>query len=166
MAELTLREAAARLDLSPLETLLQCALHGVPCESGRVDEEVLPLLGSVHAPVSDREADRHEATPGDESDEERRLRIVRRILERMSGMGKYWPARSEKRATARGLAGQDIGLALRAVDALLDAGLLREEHSGHEPRVGLDGDRRREIADIVAGRAIANEQLRTWVTDG
>jgi hypothetical protein len=166
MAELTLREAAARLDLSPLEILLQCALHGVPCESGRVDEEVLPLLGSVHAPVSDREADRHEARQDDESDEERRLRIVRRILERLSGMGKYWPARTEKRATARGLEGPDVGLALRAVDALLDAGLLREEHSGHEPRVGLEGDRRREIADIAGGRPIEDEQLRTWVAEG
>ncbi len=166
MAELTLREAAARLNLSQLEILLQCALRGVPCESGRVDEEVLPLLGSIHAPVSDREEDEHEATPGDERDDERRLRVVRRILERLSGMGKYWPARTEKRATARGLAGPEVGLALRAVDALLDAGLLREEHSGHEPRVGLDGDRRREIADIVAGRAIEDEQLRTWVAEG
>jgi hypothetical protein len=165
MANLTLPDAATRLDLSPLEVVLQCSLHGIPCDAGFVDETVLPLLGSVHL-ASSEGVDQVAEALEDETDEQRRLRIVCRILERLSGMGKYWPARTEKRATARGLAGSDVGLALRAVDALLDCGLLREEHSGHEPKVGLDGNRRREIADMVAGRPPVDERLRSWIAAG
>ena len=167
MGDVSLREAAARLDLSPLEVVLRCSLRGVPCATGTVDEDALPIIGTVHQPdlgedgVSD-------AAPveGDETEEEARLRVVRRVLERLSTMGKFWPAGSERRATARGLAGSDVGLALRAVDVLIICGLMQEEHRGHEPRVGLAGSRRHEIADIVAGEPIVDEELRSWIEEG
>lgn len=168
MAQLTLGEAAERLALSPLQVLVACALRGISCPAGMLDEEVLPALGAVRAPADD-EADvaPHEGSMGEEADRERRLRIVRRILEKLSTMGKFWPARTEKRSTARGLAGPDVGLALRAVEVLRDCGFLIEEtHGGHEPRVGLDGTRRREIADVVAGRPITNEPLHEWIDKG
>lgn len=168
MAHLTLVEAAERLAMSPLQVLVGCALRGLPCPAGMLDEEVLPALGAVRSPADDEDdADPHEGSAGEEVDLERRLRIVRRILEKLSNMGKFWPARTEKRSTARGLAGPDVGLALRAVEVLRDCGLLIEEtHGGHEPRVGLDGTRRREIADLVAGRPIANGQLQEWLEKG
>lgn len=168
MTDLSLLEAAERLDLSPLEVVVRCVLRGFPCETGLLDEGLLPLLGTpraTEAPVAANEVPGNET--GDETDAERRRRIVHRILERMTTMGMWWPARTEKRATARGLEGADVGLALRAVDALLDCGLMIvEQHGSHEPKVGLDGDRRPEIADIVAGKPIAVAELRDWTAQG
>jgi hypothetical protein len=169
MAALTLRDAAERLAMSPLQVVVYCALRGIPCQGGMLDEEVLPALGSVHVAAAEPEGATalHEGPVGEETDEERRLRVVRRILEKLSTMGKFWPARTEKRSTARGLAGSDVGLALRAAEALHECGLLIEEvHGGHESRVGLDGSRRREIADIVAGRPVLSEELRKWIDEG
>jgi hypothetical protein len=48
MAALTLHDAAERLAMSPLQVVVHCALHGIPCQAGILDEEVLPALGSVH----------------------------------------------------------------------------------------------------------------------
>lgn len=167
MGDVSLREAAARLDLSPLEVVLRCSLRGVPCATGTVDEDALPILGTVHQPDPGEDSPSDGApVEGDETEQEARLRVVRRVLERLSTMGKFWPAGSEKRATARGLAGPDVGLALRAVDVLITCGLMQEDHRGHDPRVGLVGDRRHEIADIAAGEPIVNEELRTWIAKG
>lgn len=167
MGDVSLREAAVRLGLSPLEVVLRCSLRGVPCATGAVDEAALPILGIVYQPDLAEDGPSDVApVEGDETEEEARLRVVRRVLERLSMMGKYWPARSEKRATARGLAGPDVGLALRAVDVLIASGLMQEEHRGHDPRVGLVGDRRHEIADIASGEPIVNEELRTWIAKG
>ncbi len=170
MSEMTLREAAAALGMSPLQVLMQCALRGIPCPEAVLDDVLLPILGGLQAPPTAPDmlpsfAD--EDPESDETDQDRRLRIVRRILEKLSTMGKYWPARTERRSTARGLAGSDVGLALRAVEVLHECGfLVQETHGGHEPRVGLDGDRRREIADLVAGEPIRNEPLRQWIDQG
>jgi hypothetical protein len=134
-----------------------------------VDEEVLPVLGTVRAPRTKAKAAAapREVPAEDESDPERRSRVVRRILEKLNKMGRYWPARTEKRSTARGFDGSDVGLALRAADVLRDCGLLIEEaHGTHEPRVGLDGARRREIDDLIAGRTPSNEELREWIERG
>jgi hypothetical protein len=169
MADLTLRDAGERLGISPLQVVVRCALRGIPCQAGTLDEEMLPALGSVHSVPLEPEAVAapQEGPESEETDQERRLRIVRRILEKLSTMGKFWPARTEKRSTARGLAGSDVGLALRAAEALHDCGLLIEEtHGGHEPRVGLDGSRRREIADVVAGSPVRSEELRKWIEEG
>ena len=165
MSDVTFAEAGARLGISPLEVVLRCAVRGFPCEAGYVDDGLLPILGTLR---EERPRFPTEATgpADDETEEDRRLRIVRRILERLNTMGKWYPARTEKRATARGLKGPDVGTALRAVEAMIDAGLMVAEQSGHEPRVGLNGDRRAEIADITAGRPIADERLRGWISHG
>lgn len=169
MPALTLPEAAERLAMSPLQVIVQCALHGIPCQEGMVEEEVLPVLGTVRAPRAKAKAAAasREVPPEGESDQERRSRVVRRILEKLDKMGRYWPARTEKRSTARGFDGSDVGLALRAADILRDCGLLLEEaHGAHEARVGLDGDRRHEIADLIAGEPPSNEELREWIERG
>ncbi len=165
---LTLRDAADRLETTPLDVVVRCALRGIPCDEGQIDEEVLPALGTVHASSARSDHALSEAiTPGGAGEPERRQRVVRRILEKLAAMGKYWPARTEKRSTARGFDGADVGLALRAAEALRDCGLLIEEtHGGHEPRVGLAGDRRQEIADIIAGKEIHDPDLRGWVSQG
>jgi hypothetical protein len=57
-----------------------------------------------------------------------------------------------------------VGLALNAVDVLLDCGILLQEiHGGHEPRVGLDGSRRREISELVASGVVVDERLKEWI---
>jgi hypothetical protein len=168
MAALTLPEAADRLAMSPLQVAVQCALRGVPCAGGFLDEEVLPVLGNVRAPLVDSpDAVGYEAPPAGETDQGRRERVVRRVLEKMATMGKYWPARAEKRSTARGFDGSDVGLALDAADVLRDCGYLIEEaRGGREARVGLDGSLRREIADMIAGHPATNQELREWIERG
>jgi hypothetical protein len=66
--------------------------------------DVLPILGTV-APEAHHEPS-DAPTDGVESDEERRLRVVRRVLERLARTGKWMPARTEKRSTGRGLGGR------------------------------------------------------------
>jgi hypothetical protein len=169
VAILTLREAAVRLSMTPLQVVVHGALHGITCDTGMIDEELLPTLGFVD--VMPEKVDGQTALEGDrlveDGDQERRQRVVQRVLEKLSTAGKFWPARIEKRSAARGFSGSDVGLALRAVDALHEAGFLAEEvHGGHEPRVGLDGSRRQEIAEIVAGGRVQDEHLRTWIDEG
>lgn len=169
MSEVTVVQAAHLLEMSPLEVMVRAALRGIPCPRGLLDSDLLPVIGSVTARPGVEEplpigAETDEAA---ESERERRLRIIRRILDKLTVMGKYWPARTEKRSTARGLAGSDLGVALRAVEVLLSSGLLiQETHGGHEPRVGLDGARRKEISDVVAGLPIRNAELLEWIEQG
>jgi hypothetical protein len=171
MATVTLIEAAERIGRTPLEIAITCALRGFPCEGGVLDEGVLPILGPtvVSDPVAVEEED-HDAIAevnADETEEERRLRVVRRVLERLVRTGKWMPARTERRSTGRGLGGPDVGLALRAVDVMVDCGLMRsEQHGGKEQKVGLNGERRQEIGDIVDGRPVADDILRAWITGG
>lgn len=82
-------------------------------------------------------------------------------------MGKFWPARTERRSVGRGFDGSDVGLALQAAEALKSCGFMLESiHGGHEARVGLAGDRRHEIADIIAGRPVVDDNLRAWIKGG
>jgi hypothetical protein len=170
MATVNLSEAGRRLSMTPLEVVVRCALRGVQCESGLLEADVLPVLGPVL--VNDGEGETRPGASAIELTEadlerERRRRIVRRVLDKLRAMPKFWPARIEMRSTARGFAAADVGLALRAVDVLVECGIMKAEvHGGHEPRVGLDGARRAEIESILAGDPIADDRLRDWVDNG
>jgi len=170
MATVNLSEAGRRLSMTPLEVVVRCALRGIPCESGLLEADILPVLGPLL--VNDDEgatgpgASAIELTEADLEREHRR-RVVRRVLDKLSAMRKFWPARTEKRSTARGFAADDVGLALRAVDLLLECGIMKAEvHGGHESRVGLDSARRAEIESIVAGHPIVDGRLLDWVDNG
>lgn len=168
MTILTLREAAQRLSMTPLQVVVHGALHGISCDTGMIDEDLLPALGFVDTipEKPDGLTASEDGRVGEETDQERRQRVVQRVLEKLSTAGKFWPARIEKRSAARGFSGSEVGLALRAVDALRDAGFLAEEaHGGRESRVGLEGSRRQEIADIVAGGHVQDEHLRAWIDE-
>jgi hypothetical protein len=169
VAILTLREAAQRLSMTPLQVVVHSALHGISCDTGMIDEDLLSALGYVDL-IPDKPDGLIGSEDGgvtEEADQERRQRVVQRVLEKLSTAGKFWPARLEKRSAARGFSGSDVGLALRAVEALHDAGFLAEEvHGGHEPRVGLEGSRRSEIAEIVAGGRVQDDNLRAWINEG
>jgi len=87
MTLLTLPEAAERLEMSPLQVAVQCALRGVPCTGGLVDEEVLPVLGTVRAATVEAAPESgSESSLAEETDQERRERVVRRVLEKMATM--------------------------------------------------------------------------------
>jgi len=170
MATVNLSEAGRRLSMTPLEVVVRCALRGVPCESGLLEADVLPVLGPVF--VNDGVGETRPGAPAIELTEadverERRRRIVRRVLDKLRAMPKFWPARIESRSAARGFAADDVGLALRAIDVLVECGIMEAEvHGGHERRVGLDGARRTEIESILAGDPIADDRLRDWVDNG
>jgi hypothetical protein len=155
--------------MTPLQVVVHSALHGISCATGTIDEDLLPALGFVDVlpRVPDGLALAEHGRVVEDTDQARRHRVVQRVLERLSTSGKYWPGRIEKRSAARGFGGSDVGLALRAVEALLGAGFLKEEaHGGREPRVGLEGSRRQEIGDIVAGGRVQDEHLRAWIDEG
>lgn len=171
MTETTLAAAARVLGMTELQVVVRCALLGVPCDAGIVDDAVLPVLGGPQLlpamPDQNPLAPAPEA-PVDlgETDRERRERVLRRILEKLTTMGKWWPARIERRNLARGLAASDHGLAQETALVLVRCGLLHEEgHGGHEPRVGLVGERRAEIEAAIKRGEIEDVQLANWLND-
>src|SRR4051794_7636703 len=100
MGSVTLLEAAERIGRTPLEIAITCALRRFPCEGGMLDEGVLAILGPVAVPdpvVDEEEPDALVEVNADETEEERRLRVVRRVLERLVRNGKWMPARTERR---------------------------------------------------------------------
>jgi hypothetical protein len=77
-------------------------------------------------------------------------RIVRRILRRLDGMGKYGGYHTEFSHLARGFAGHERALALRAGEELLRAGLLAEKPSVGQRHVSLVAARTTEIRRLIA----------------
>jgi hypothetical protein len=78
-----------------------------------------------------------------------RRRVVRRILRRLDGMGKYGGYHTEFSHLARGFAGHDRALALSAGEALLRAGLLDEKPSVGQRHVFLVAARSADIRRLV-----------------
>ena len=76
-------------------------------------------------------------------------RIVRRILRRLDGMGKYGGFHTEFAHLARGFPGHERALALEAGEALLRAGLLDEKPSVGQRHVALVAARTAEIRRLV-----------------
>jgi hypothetical protein len=78
-----------------------------------------------------------------------RRRVVRRILRRLDGMGKYGGYHTEFSHLARGFAGHDRALALSAGEVLLRAGLLDEKPSVGQRHVFLVAARSADIRRLV-----------------
>ena len=82
------------------------------------------------------------------------LRVARRILQRLDGMGKWGGYHTDFAHLARGFAGNDRQLASDVGEALLDAGLLAEKPSVGQRHVFLNPRRARDIrAFIETGEA-------------
>jgi len=115
------------------------ALGGRPADARSTDEHeeaVLALLGG--------DPDRP-SRPHDDPDPARR--IARRILQRLSGMGKWGGYHTEFSHLARGFAPADRALAAQVGEQLLKAGLLAEKPSVGQRHVFLNP---RRAADIYA----------------
>jgi hypothetical protein len=87
------------------------------------------------------------ARPHEEADPS--LRVARRMLQRLMGMGKWGGYHTEVAHLARGFAGHDRALALAIGERLVNAGLLVEKHSVHQRHVRLNPRRVAEIHALV-----------------
>ena len=111
---LRVAEAVTRLGASPLD---EDAVE-------RLEPELLRLLEPAGG-----------ATRAHDDPDPRR-RVMRRILQRLDGMGKWGGYHTAFDHLARGFAGNERALAFEVGEELLDAGLLvREAERGPAPRV-------------------------------
>ena len=113
---------------------------GRPADAASVsahDEAVLTVLD----PTPEIARPHEEADPA--------LRVARRMLQRLMGMGKWGGYHTEVAHLARGFAGHDRALALAIGERLLNAGLLVEKTSVHQRHVRLNPRRVAEIHALV-----------------
>jgi hypothetical protein len=129
---LRVAEAVTRLGASPLD---EDAVE-------RLEPELLHLLEP--AGVATRAHD----------DPDPRRRAMRRILQRLDGMGKWGGYHTAFDHLARGFAGNDRALAFEVGEELLDAGLLAEKPSVGQRHVSLNPRRAGEIRGLIEEGAL------------
>jgi hypothetical protein len=113
---------------------------GHPAEHGSVREHEEAVL-AVLDPTIDV------ARPHEESDPS--LRVARRMVQRLVGMGKWGGYHTEVAHLARGFAGHDRALALAIGERLVAAGVLVEKQSVGQRHVRLNPRRSGEIHAFV-----------------
>ena len=142
---------------------LAARLGGRP-GAARLDEQVeqaLALFEPTRPPLGGEgeQAAAHE-------DPMPRRRIVRRILRRLDGMGKYNGYHTEFSHLARGFAGHERALALEAGEALLRAGLLEQKPSVGQRHVYLVAAKTAEIHRIIETGETAQPRAAARSTRG
>lgn len=113
---------------------------GRPAEARSIEQHEEAVLG-VLDPTSEIARPHEEADPS--------LRVARRMLQRLMGMGKWGGYHTEIAHLARGFAGHDRALALAIGERLVNAGLLVEKQSVHQRHVRLNPRRVAEIHALV-----------------
>jgi hypothetical protein len=126
---------------------LAARLGGRP-GAARLEEQVEQALGLFVPTRPPFGADAEQASAHD--DPLPRRRIVRRILRRLDGMGKYNGYHTEFSHLARGFAGHERSLALDAGEVLLRVGLLEQKPSVGQRHVYLVAAQTAEIHRIIA----------------
>jgi hypothetical protein len=124
---LRVAEAAARLGVSSLD---EDAL-----------EALEPQLLAVLAPSG--------STVRAHDDPDPRRRVMRRILQRLDGMGKWGGYHTAFDHLARGFAGNERALAYEVGEELLDAGLLEQKPSVGQRHVYLNARRAGDIRKLI-----------------
>ncbi len=124
---LRVAEAVTRLGASPLD---EDAVE-------RLEPELLRLLEPAGR-----------ATRAHDEPDPRR-RAMRRILQRLDGMGKWGGYHTAFDHLARGFAGNDRALAFEVGEELLDAGLLSEKPSVGQRHVSLNPRKAGEIRNLI-----------------
>jgi hypothetical protein len=124
---LRIAEAVARLGGRPAD----------PASVEEHDEAVLALLGARGVAARPHE------------DPDPALRVARRILQRLDGMGKWGGYHTDFAHLARGFAGNDRQLASDVGEALLSAGLLAEKPSVGQRHVFLNPRRAGDIRRLI-----------------
>ncbi len=95
--------------------------------------------------------------PGAHDDPDPARRVARRILQRLSGMGKWGGYHTEFAHLARGFEGNDRALALEVGEALLQSGLLSEKPSVGQRHVFLNPRRKGDIERLIAEAQIPGD---------
>lgn len=113
---------------------------GRPADAASIGEHEEAVLG-VLDPTSEIARPHEEADPS--------LRVARRMLQRLMGMGKWGGYHTEIAHLARGFAGHDRALALAIGERLVNADLLVEKQSVHQRHVRLNPRRVAEIHALV-----------------
>jgi hypothetical protein len=129
---LRVAEAVTRLGASPLD---EDAVE-------RLEPELMSLLEPA------RPATRAHDDP------DPRRRAMRRILQRLDGMGKWGGYHTAFDHLARGFAGNDRALAFEVGEELLGAGLLSEKPSVGQRHVSLNPRRAGEIRELIEEGAL------------
>jgi hypothetical protein len=125
--------------------------------ASRLDPAVASALeayGSLLRTDSPAEA---ESAAHDDPSPERR--VLRRILRRLDGMGKYGGYHTEFSPLARGFPGHERSLALDAGEALLRAGILAEKPSVGQRHVSLVAARTDDIKRLIAGSEVHDPEV-------
>ncbi len=117
------------------------ALGGRPADPDSVAEHEDAVLAALEL------ASPGIARPHEDPDPARR--VARRILQRLSGMGKWGGFHTEFAHLARGFAPSDRALAGAVGEALLDAGLLLEKPSVGQRHVFLNPRRAKDIYALI-----------------
>jgi hypothetical protein len=130
---LRIAEAVARLGGHPAD----------PASVAAHEEAVLALIGAG----GDGAVRPHE-------DPDPSMRVARRILQRLDGMGKWGGYHTDFTHLARGFAGNDRALADAVGEALLDAGLLSEKPSVGQRHVFLNPRRAGDIRRLIDDGAV------------
>ena len=113
-------------------------LGGRPAEAvDELEDAVLALLGP------------NDTIPTPHNDPDPALRVARRILQRLDGMGKWGGYHTEFAHLARGFKGNDRALAQDVGELLLQAGLLEEKPSVGQRHVYLNPRRAGEIRRLI-----------------
>jgi hypothetical protein len=124
---LRVAEAVARLGGDPVDPVEDDAL-----------EDLLPTVLGTSG---------ESARPHEDPDPARR--VARRILQRLSGMGKWGGYHTEFAHLPRGFAGNDRALAMEVGEAMLKAGLLLEKPSVGQRHVYLNSRRAGDIHRLI-----------------
>jgi len=120
-------------------------LGGRPADPRSVEDHeelVFPLLGGGRDFIGARPISPHD-------DPDPALRVARRILQRLNGMGKWGGYHTDFAHLARGFAGNDRQLAQSVGEALLAAGLLAEKPSVGQRHVFLNPRRAADIHRMI-----------------
>ena len=125
---LKVAEAVAALGANPAD----------PREAEEHEDAVLAALSAEHPEVT---------RPHDDPDPARR--VARRILQRLSGMGKWGGYHTEFTHLPRGFAGNERELAMQVGEALLAADLLNEKPSVGQRHVFLNPRRAKDIYALI-----------------
>ncbi|HXE45293.1 MAG TPA: hypothetical protein VN635_08845 [Conexibacter sp.] len=133
-----------RLPIGELHPLLiaeaVARFGGRPADARSIEEHEEAVL-AVLDPTPEVARPHEEADPS--------LRVARRMLQRLMGMGKWGGYHTEIVHLARGFAGHDRALALAIGERLVNAGLLVEKTSVHQRHVRLNPRRVAEIHALV-----------------
>jgi hypothetical protein len=139
---------------------LVARLDGYPSAS-RLDPAVISALESYRGLLHTDLPVEGESSAHDDPSPERR--VLRRILRRLDGMGKYGGYHTEFSHLARGFPGHERALALEAGEALLRAGILAEKPSVGQRHVSLVAARTEDIKRLIAGSEVPDAEVERFL---